>query len=73
MIVAQGATRERKFRAVFGNLRVLVLPCEICSGFRYDLTLTDVFAGVDIDYGTGTIRVIGLSDSDFSSADFIFS
>ena len=38
-----------------------------------DLTLTNVFAGVDIDYGTGTIRVIGLSDSDFSSVDFIFS
>jgi Ca2+-binding RTX toxin-like protein len=37
-----------------------------------DLTLTNVFAGVDIDYGTGTVRVLGLDDTDFSSADFVF-
>jgi T5SS/PEP-CTERM-associated repeat protein len=37
-----------------------------------DLTLTNVFSGVDIDYGTGTIRVIGLDDTDFSAADFVF-
>lgn len=37
-----------------------------------DLTLTNVFAGVDIDYGTGTIRVLGLDDTDFSNADFVF-
>lgn len=37
-----------------------------------DLTLTNVFSGVDIDYGTGTVRVVGLSDTDFSSADFAF-
>jgi len=37
-----------------------------------DLTLTNVFAGVDIDYGTGTIRVLGFDDTDFSNADFVF-
>lgn len=37
-----------------------------------DLTLTNVFTGVDIDYGTGNIRVLGLSDADFSGADFTF-
>lgn len=37
-----------------------------------DLTLTDVFSGVDIDYGSGLIRVLGSSASDFSNADFIF-
>ena len=37
-----------------------------------DLTLTDVFSGVDIDYGTGLIRVLGLSSADFSNADFDF-
>jgi len=37
-----------------------------------DLTLTNVFAGVDIDYGTGTIRVLGFDDADFSSDDFVF-
>jgi len=38
-----------------------------------DLTFNNVFAGVDIDYGTGTIRVLGLTDTDFSIADFVFS
>lgn len=37
-----------------------------------DLTLTDVFAGVDIDYGSGTIRVLGLDEADFTNADFVF-
>ena len=37
-----------------------------------DLTLSNVFAGVDIDYGTGVIRVLGLSDTDFTNADFNF-
>jgi Ca2+-binding RTX toxin-like protein len=37
-----------------------------------DLTLTNVFAGVDIDYGTGSVRVLGLDAADFSNADFAF-
>lgn len=37
-----------------------------------DLTLTNVFSGVDIDYGSGVIRVLGLSEADFSNADFAF-
>ena len=37
-----------------------------------DLTLTNVFSGVDIGYGSGTIRVLGLSDASFSNADFVF-
>ena len=37
-----------------------------------DLTLTNFLNGVDIDYGTGLIRVFGVSSSDFSNADFIF-
>jgi len=37
-----------------------------------DLTLTDVFAGVDIDYGSGTIRVLNTDASDLTNADFVF-
>jgi len=39
---------------------------------EFDINSVNVFAGVDIDYGTGTIRVLGLDDTDFSSADFVF-
>ena len=37
-----------------------------------DLSLTDVFMGVDIDYGSGVIRVMGVSTSDLSASDFAF-
>lgn len=37
-----------------------------------DLTLSNFFNGVDIDYGTGSIRVFGISDTDLSNADFLF-
>ena len=37
-----------------------------------DVTLTNVFNGTDIDYGSGTIRVIGSSVTDLTSADFVF-
>lgn len=37
-----------------------------------DLSLTNVFTGVDIDYGTGTIRVLGNTSADFSNSDFVF-
>lgn len=37
-----------------------------------DLTLTDVFAGVDVDYGSGTIRILDTDAADLSNADFVF-
>lgn len=37
-----------------------------------DLSLTNFFNGVDIDYGSGLVRVFGLNASDFSNADFTF-
>lgn len=37
-----------------------------------DLTLTATFMGVDIDYGFGTIRVLGTRVADFSESDFVF-
>ena len=37
-----------------------------------DLTFTNVFAGVDISYGSGSIRVLGSNDTDFTNADFEF-
>jgi len=37
-----------------------------------DLTLTNVFNGVDIDYGTGIVRVLGVDEAAFSAADFEF-
>lgn len=37
-----------------------------------DLALTDVFAGVDVNYGTGTIRILGVNAIDLTNADFVF-
>ena len=37
-----------------------------------DLTITDAFNGVNIDYGTGLIRVFGVASGDLTSADFVF-
>lgn len=38
-----------------------------------DLTIIDVFAGVDVSYGTGLVRIMGASEEDFSNSDFLFS
>ena len=69
-----------QFRANHGNDRIFdfedgtdVIEFNIGSvNDISDLTLTNVFAGVDIDYGTGSVRVLGLDASELSSADFVF-
>jgi Ca2+-binding RTX toxin-like protein len=69
-----------QFRANHGNDRIFdfqdgvdVIEFDIGSiNDISDLSFNNVFAGVDIDYGSGSIRVLGLSESDFSNADFVF-
>jgi len=37
------------------------------------LTLTDIFSSVEVDYGSGTIRIRDISASDLTNDDFIFA
>ena len=37
-----------------------------------DLAITQAFAGADISYGTGMVRVLGSNATDFSVEDFVF-